>query len=57
MTWCGGPHIDTCVLDAVDAASAPAVERLGLRAVVTDTMMTSRQRRAELAQAVLDAVR
>lgn len=49
--------IDTFVLDAVDAASAPAVERLGLRAVVTDTMMTSRQRRAELAQAVLDAVR
>ncbi len=49
--------VDTFVLDAVDAASAPAVERLGLRAVVTDTMMTSRQRRAELARAVLDSVR
>ena len=49
--------VDAFVLDAVDAASAPAVERLGLRAIVTNTMMTSRQRRAELAQAVLDSVR
>lgn len=47
--------VDTFVLDAVDAAQAPAIEALGLRACVTDTMMTSEERRAALARAVLEA--
>ncbi len=46
--------IDTFVLDAVDAALAPAVEALGMRAIVTDTIMTDDASRARLAVAVLD---
>jgi LPPG:FO 2-phospho-L-lactate transferase len=49
--------IDVFVLDAQDAALAPAVEALGIRAVVTDTMMTSLEHKTELAQDVLAAVR
>jgi LPPG:FO 2-phospho-L-lactate transferase len=48
--------IDTFVLDAVDAALAPAVEALGIRAVVTDTIMTDDASRARLAHEVLAAV-
>ena len=47
--------VDVFVLDEVDGALAPAVEELGMRAVVTDTMMTSPERRLALASAVLDA--
>jgi LPPG:FO 2-phospho-L-lactate transferase len=46
---------DVFVLDAVDAALAPAVEALGIRAVVTDTIMTDDASRARLARAVLAA--
>jgi LPPG:FO 2-phospho-L-lactate transferase len=45
--------IDTFVLDAVDAVLAPAVEALGIRAVVTDTIMTDDASRARLASEVL----
>ena len=44
---------DTFVLDTVDAAHAPAIEALGLRAVVTDTIMTDDASRTRLARAVL----
>ena len=47
--------VDVFVLDTVDGALAPAVEELGMQAVVTDTMMTSPERRLALARAVLDA--
>ena len=47
--------IDTFVLDTVDAALAPAVEALGIRAVVTDTIMTDDASRARLAEEVLAA--
>ncbi len=47
--------VDVFVLDAVDAALAGAVEALGLRAVVCDTMMTSAERREALARRVLEA--
>ena len=47
--------LDVFVLDAVDAALAGAVEALGLRAVVCDTMMTSAERRAVLARRVVEA--
>jgi LPPG:FO 2-phospho-L-lactate transferase len=45
--------IDVMVIDEQDRALAPRVEGLGMRCVVTDTMMTSAQRKAELARAVL----
>jgi len=46
---------DTFVLDTVDAALAPAVEALGLRAIVTDTIMTDDDARARLARETLVA--
>ena len=48
--------IDAFVLDTVDAALATAVETLGIRAVVTDTIMTDDASRERLARAVLAAV-
>jgi LPPG:FO 2-phospho-L-lactate transferase len=48
--------IDAFVLDAVDAELAPAVEALGVRAVVADTIMTDDASRARLARDVLAAV-
>jgi len=47
---------DVFVLDEVDAALAPEVEALGLRAVVTDTVMTDDASRARLAGEVLAAL-
>ena len=44
---------DGFVLDTVDAGLAPAVEALGLRVVVTDTVMTDDATRAALARRVL----
>lgn len=49
--------IDTFVLDTVDAALAPAVEALGIRVVVTDTVMTDDGSRGRLAREVLSAAR
>jgi LPPG:FO 2-phospho-L-lactate transferase len=46
---------DVFVLDTVDEALAPAVEALGLRAFVTDTIMGDDAGRARLATAVLEA--
>jgi LPPG:FO 2-phospho-L-lactate transferase len=48
--------VDVFVLDNVDAAMAPAIESLGLRAVVTDTIMTGDDSRTRLARTVLTAV-
>jgi LPPG:FO 2-phospho-L-lactate transferase len=45
--------IDTFVLDRIDAALAPAVEALGIRPVVADTIMTDDASRARLAGTVL----
>ena len=47
---------DTFVLDTVDEALAPDVEALGLRVVVTDTIMTDDDSRTRLARSVLAAV-
>ncbi len=43
----------TFVLDRADAALAPEVERLGMRVVVTDTLMRGRFEKARLAAAAL----
>jgi LPPG:FO 2-phospho-L-lactate transferase len=48
--------IDVMVIDEQDSALAPQVEALGMRCVVTDTMMTSDTRKAELARDVLAAM-
>ena len=45
--------IDVFVIDEQDRALAPKVEALGLRCFVTDTMMTSMERKAELARDIL----
>jgi len=47
--------VDTFVLDTVDAVLAPEVEALGLRVVVTDTIMTDDAARSRLARDVLQA--
>ena len=46
---------DVFVLDTIDAALAPAVEELGMRVVVTDTVMTDDAARSRLAADVLAA--
>jgi LPPG:FO 2-phospho-L-lactate transferase len=48
--------VDVFVLDTVDEALAPAVEALGMRPLVTDTIMTDDAGRARLAGEVLAAV-
>ena len=48
--------VDVFVLDAADASLAPAVEALGMRALVTGTVMTDADARARLATDVLAAV-
>lgn len=48
--------VGTFVLDAVDAALAPAVDALDMRAVVTNTIMHDRLSKAALARTVLQAV-
>lgn len=45
--------IDVFVIDEQDRDLAPQVEALGLRCFVTDTMMTSLERKAELARDIL----
>lgn len=49
--------IDLFVLDEQDRELAPAVEALGMKALVTDTMMTSMERKAELASDILTAAK
>jgi LPPG:FO 2-phospho-L-lactate transferase len=48
--------VDWFIVDAVDAALVPEVERLGMRCAAVDTMMTDRVARARVAEAVLEAV-
>jgi LPPG:FO 2-phospho-L-lactate transferase len=50
------PLIDVFVLDRADADLSGAVEALGPRVVVTDTVMHSKQDKVALAAVVLDAV-
>jgi LPPG:FO 2-phospho-L-lactate transferase len=49
--------VDVFVLDNEDAAQAPKVEALGIRAVVTDTIMTGLARKKALARVVAKALR
>jgi len=45
--------VDVMVIDSQDSELAPRVKALGMRCVVTDTMMTSPERKAELARDVV----
>jgi LPPG:FO 2-phospho-L-lactate transferase len=49
--------VGTLVIDEADAASAAAVEAEAVRCVVAPTVMSSPERAADLAKAVLDATR
>jgi LPPG:FO 2-phospho-L-lactate transferase len=46
--------IDALVIDEADAALAPEIEAIGIRAVVTDTIMRDAAAREGLARAALD---
>ena len=48
--------VDLFVLDQTDAALAPEIEKLGVRTLVTNTVMTSVKDKAGLARIVLDSV-
>ncbi len=48
--------IDLMVIDNLDRNLAPQIEGLGMHCLVTDTMMTSSERKAELARDVLAAL-
>lgn len=48
--------IDVMVIDEQDRALAPRIEALGMRCVVTDTIMSDSGRRAGLARTVVEAV-
>ncbi|HKG55775.1 MAG TPA: 2-phospho-L-lactate transferase [Candidatus Limnocylindrales bacterium] len=48
------PSVDALVIDHADASLAPAIESLGLRVKVTDTIMTDDAARARLAGEVLE---
>jgi len=48
--------LDVFVLDAVDARQASKIEALGMRVVVTDTIMTSMARKKALARVVVGAL-
>ncbi len=50
-----GAWVDTFVLDSIDAALAPAIEALGIRVVITDTIMSDDRARARLAKEILTA--
>jgi LPPG:FO 2-phospho-L-lactate transferase len=52
---CYADFLDLMVIDRQDAALAPAVEALGMRVLVTDTIMRDRQAKARLAGEVLRA--
>jgi LPPG:FO 2-phospho-L-lactate transferase len=48
---------DAFVLDTLDETLAPQIRELGLRTVVTDTIMAGDSGRARLAKEVLEAAR
>jgi LPPG:FO 2-phospho-L-lactate transferase len=48
--------VDVLVIDKVDASLAPAIERLGVRTVVTNTIMTGTREKKALARTVVKAL-
>src|SRR5207244_7252534 len=56
VTQCYSGLIDALVIDEADAEGADAVEALGVRAVVTRTLMRDAESRRRLADAVLENI-
>jgi LPPG:FO 2-phospho-L-lactate transferase len=52
-----GSLVDGWLIDEQDAREAPAIEALGKRVAITNTLMTDRARSIELARTVLDMTR
>lgn len=50
-------HLDLMIIDQLDAALEPEIRALGLEVAVTDTMMTSAERKRELAAFTVEAAR
>lgn len=48
--------IDVMLIDELDRDLAPRIEALGMRCAVADTMMTTPERKAEVARALLGAI-
>lgn len=48
--------VDVMVIDEQDRALAPAIEALGMRCVVTDTIMSDDAKKAALARTVVEAI-
>jgi hypothetical protein len=44
------------VIDTIDAELAPRIEEMGVQAVVTDTIMSSMDKKTALARTVLSAL-
>jgi hypothetical protein len=55
VTQCYKPLIDVLVFDEADAAGADAVAALGVRPVVTRTLMADRAAARRLAEVALEA--
>lgn len=56
VAQCYVPWLQHLVIDRADAELAPAIEALGVKTHVTDTLMTDRAARRRLAQFTLDAL-
>lgn len=51
-----GDFLDMIVIDSADEDLKPEIESLGLEVLVTDTIMSSMERKAELARTLLEAL-
>lgn len=51
-----GDFVDVLVIDRIDEALKPEIESTGLEVLVTDTIMSSMERKAALSRAVLEAL-
>lgn len=56
VAWAYREWLDVMVLDRRDQGLTPEILRLGVSPLVTDTLMTDRQREIALAKAVLEAI-
>jgi LPPG:FO 2-phospho-L-lactate transferase len=48
--------VDILVLDKTDEALAPAIRKLGMKTLVTNTIMSGESEKKKLARAVLQAI-
>ncbi|MEO6028369.1 MAG: 2-phospho-L-lactate transferase [Candidatus Binatia bacterium] len=53
---CYRPFLDAIVIDEADAADVPALERVGCRAILADTLLTTPARAERVATKLIDAL-